>query len=394
MRQKFHSVSFLTFSYVAALGVIALLATTRTLIEHKIIAHQEKSAQTINMAGRQRMRSQRIGWLTAVYDTVPATKQGQLHDDISRYLASMRQSYSDLSTGTLSLSPDEPLAADIRDHYFGKTQHLDADMKDFTATVEAFLASDSAAQRAKLADKIGSYARRPLIDKLDTAVDLYQANADRESARLSLMSMYSYFAVLVTLLAEALLIFRPAVKRIEQQRAELMVYAHSDPLTGGFNRHTFFDMAQTSVTTALKKDKPISVIIIGLDHFKPLNERYGQAAGDELLKEFSVTLQPFLRGDDLFGRITGDEFAIFMPGFDEEAAARVAEDIRFDISEMAFEQEGKPIPVTVSIGVAAVTVADTHPANAVQRAEKALSTARQQGRNRIVVFTNVEKDIA
>jgi len=384
----------MTFTYIAALGLIAVLATTRTALEHKIIAHQEKSAQTINMAGRQRMRSQRIGWLTAIYDDQPAAKQAQLHDDITRYLASLRQSHTDLSAGPLTLSPDEPLAAQINAQYFGKDQHLDADMKDFTAAVDSFLAADTASQRAKLADKIGTYARRTLIDKLDTTVDLYQANADREALRLSSMSMYSYCAVLLTLVLEALFIFRPAVRRIEQQRAELMVYAHSDPLTGGFNRHTFFDMAQKSVTEALKKDKPISVMIIGLDHFKPLNERYGQAAGDELLKEFSVMLQPFLRGDDLFGRVTGDEFAIFMPGIDENAAAGVAEDIRFDVSEMTFEQEGKAIPITVSIGVAGVTLADAHPSKAVDRAEKALSTARQQGRNRIVVFSTVEKDIA
>lgn len=393
-RSKNLSPARMTLIYVLALSVFVIVGTMRTCIEYKVIQHQAKTAEIVNTAGRQRMLSQRLGWLTAIYDRAAPARQPALREEIKETAQAMRDGHRRLVGGELAVSNDAPRATDIKELYFGDATHLNDDMEKFLTAADAFAAAETPAARDAARDEVDGLARKSLLDKLEHAVSLYQDNADEQTRAMTQMSFNGYIFLMIVILLEALLIFRPAVKRIARQQAELMLYAHNDPLTGSFNRHTFFDLAEKAIAKAKERQAPISVIVVGIDHFDTLTERHGQMFGDDLLREFSANIVSQLKGDDLFGRVAGDEFAVFMPGLDELAASAIAEDIRYNISQHVTMHEGKRLPITASIGVASVSGGDTHPRAATQKAEKALFIAQHQGRDRIVRFSAAEKDLA
>ncbi len=130
--------------------------------------------------------------------------------------------------------------------------------------------------------------------------------------------------------------------------------AYRDPLTGMFNRGYFFEKANYHAAEAFLAREPLCVIMFDLDHFKSVNDTYGHAGGDLVLKEVAALAMGLIRKTDLLGRYGGEEFCIALPGTALEDAAARAEEIRQAIAGHVFNFEGKIIPVTSSFGVAEV----------------------------------------
>ena len=124
-------------------------------------------------------------------------------------------------------------------------------------------------------------------------------------------------------------------------------------------------------------------MMIDLDKFKSINDRFGHDAGDGVLREFSRRLQENIRGVDLVARFGGEEFFVAMPDIDHAAAAQAAERIRRAVENMPFPVPGGAIDVTVSVGVAIAGSADTDAEAIIKRADCALYAAKDTGRNRV-----------
>jgi two-component system, cell cycle response regulator len=161
--------------------------------------------------------------------------------------------------------------------------------------------------------------------------------------------------------------------------------AVTDPLTSLHNRRYFEAHAAAALEQAVQRDKPLSLLILDIDHFKAINDGYGHAAGDEVLREFAHRVRKNLRGIDLPCRIGGEEFVVVMPDTDMSIAAVVAERVRRKIEREPFTVQGgeRMIGVTVSIGAASLTQAEDLAA-LLMRADKALYRAKNDGRNRVV----------
>ena len=172
------------------------------------------------------------------------------------------------------------------------------------------------------------------------------------------------------------------VEVLEQLR-QLQDLAARDFLTGLFNRRHFFARGRQLVSEAREMGLPISVAILDIDHFKRLNDRHGHDGGDEALTAVARTLGIMAeRGFNLLARIGGEEFAIIFPGADLTEAERLCGDIRAAIASTPLVINGEALPLTVSIGVAALTP-DAMLETCLGQADEALYVAKQDGRDRV-----------
>ena len=162
--------------------------------------------------------------------------------------------------------------------------------------------------------------------------------------------------------------------------------AITDALTGLFNRRYMESHLGTLIEQATARRKPLSALIIDIDFFKAINDTHGHDAGDDVLRDFALRIKRSIRGIDLACRYGGEEFVIVMPETDVAVAAMVAERLRRRIASEPFpiQQGASAIPVTISIGIAALRGDDDTAAALLKRADQALYRAKRDGRNRVV----------
>ncbi|MDR0223421.1 MAG: diguanylate cyclase [Oscillospiraceae bacterium] len=162
--------------------------------------------------------------------------------------------------------------------------------------------------------------------------------------------------------------------------------ANFDMLTGVFNRRRFYELVQQHAVIAARKNAPTFVIMLDLDHFKRVNDTYGHAAGDEVLKTIAGRIKDTVRPSDLFGRYGGEEFIMFISVSDTSNANTFAERIRLNIESAPVVFEDISIPVTASMGLAQVAP-DTDFDTAQKNADAALYKAKENGRNRVEIYS-------
>ncbi len=164
-----------------------------------------------------------------------------------------------------------------------------------------------------------------------------------------------------------------------------MQLATTDAVTGLYNRHYMASHLETQIRAARAKGKPLSLVMLDLDHFKQINDRYGHAAGDEVLREFAARITRNIRGVDLAARYGGEEFVIIMPETAPDEARRIAERLREIVASRPFElSSGVEIPVTASLGLASLTDGIQTGSELIDQADVALYQAKHEGRNRVV----------
>jgi diguanylate cyclase (GGDEF)-like protein/PAS domain S-box-containing protein len=172
----------------------------------------------------------------------------------------------------------------------------------------------------------------------------------------------------------------------ERKRAEalLLELATTDGLTGLANRRHFMERGNAELGRARRTGQQVSCIMLDVDHFKKVNDTYGHEAGDLVLKTIARTAREILRSIDVLGRLGGEEFAAVLPETGLEAALLVAERLREAVAGMGLACEGRPLAVTMSLGVAQVLSTEESLDGLLKRADEALYEAKQTGRNRVV----------
>lgn len=164
--------------------------------------------------------------------------------------------------------------------------------------------------------------------------------------------------------------------------------AMTDYLTGLYNRRHFFDIAQSEIERCRRYKTPVSIIMMDIDHFKLVNDKYGHATGDLVLQVVAKQCRSILRGSDIVVRYGGEEFVALLPNTDAGQAFTAAERLRSNIETTDIIAEGGSLRVTISVGCVgyngeeAVTVDEL-----VNKADQALYQAKQAGRNRSIQYT-------
>lgn len=170
---------------------------------------------------------------------------------------------------------------------------------------------------------------------------------------------------------------------LKRSRDLLKRMAMHDYLTGLYNRHYLVEAASQKLSLACRHEFPISILLIDIDHFKSINDKFGHAVGDEVLKSVSKLMKKTCRGEDIVARIGGEEFVMVLDQCNVDNAEVKAEELRKQIEIL----ESNKIRVTVSIGVAALSNFSDKKVNfddLLNQADKALYTAKNKGRNRVV----------
>jgi diguanylate cyclase (GGDEF)-like protein len=173
------------------------------------------------------------------------------------------------------------------------------------------------------------------------------------------------------------------LSRLTTQNVELERLATTDSLTGLANRRRLFDCLEQEVYRAQRYGTALSLVMFDIDHFKRINDSWGHATGDWVLCRIARETHQLLRKTDQAGRYGGEEFVVLLPETDLSEALLLAQRLRQRISDTAITPEhDAPMPVTVSVGVAALAPDETGE-ELIHRADQALYRAKQNGRNRV-----------
>jgi len=166
--------------------------------------------------------------------------------------------------------------------------------------------------------------------------------------------------------------------------AELARQARQDPLTGVANRRVLWETGEAGLVQAQRRNRPLAMLMIDIDHFKSVNDRWGHGAGDRLLIAVARSLAVELRDSDLLARVGGEEFAILLPDTHPEEAAVVAERLRLSVEALTLPlPEAAPLTCTISIGGAMLDGQTRRLDELISIADHALYRAKAQGRNRV-----------
>jgi two-component system cell cycle response regulator len=172
----------------------------------------------------------------------------------------------------------------------------------------------------------------------------------------------------------------------ESFQQQMFDAALRDGLTKAYNKKFFSDRLESEIAYAKRHNTHLSLLLFDVDHFKKVNDNFGHLAGDHVLVQLARLTQGTIRTEDVFARYGGEEFAVYCRAVPLETAGIVAERLRALIEGTSFEHEGRRLPVTISIGVAAYPIT---PANTgtelIAAADEALYEAKRCGRNRVLL---------
>ena len=168
---------------------------------------------------------------------------------------------------------------------------------------------------------------------------------------------------------------------------ELQRMAHTDPLTGSANRRAFLQHAEACLARFRQGGTWFALLMIDIDHFKAVNDRFGHQEGDRVLVDFVQKLNAHIAGTDLLGRLGGEEFGVVLYRASEHEAVRAGRHLLRQVAELPLphDETGAMQWLTASIGMAGVADTDMRLSDLLERADRALYQAKHEGRNRIIV---------
>jgi diguanylate cyclase (GGDEF)-like protein len=195
--------------------------------------------------------------------------------------------------------------------------------------------------------------------------------------------------VLGALLIENSRLYGLAVKerrRAERRASDLETLAAVDFLTGIYNRRHFETTARAELARCQRYMRPLSLLMIDIDHFKAINDRLGHAAGDRVLQNVAALCRTEKRDSDVVARIGGEEFAVMLPETAETAAVQFAERLRQQIAVSSPTFYGEKVAVTISVGISGASIRTSGIQALLRQADQALYEAKRSGRNRVVLW--------
>lgn len=182
------------------------------------------------------------------------------------------------------------------------------------------------------------------------------------------------------------------IYRSKKLQTKLRYLAETDDLTGISNRHHFNRLSDEALSQAERSQQPISFILFDLDHFKKVNDNFGHQIGDWALKNAVMAAKAVCRGNDVIGRMGGEEFAILLPGCTLSKALQIAELCRVAIEQISTTPTGKQFNITASFGISDSDTCGYHFDKLFAGADSALYKSKNHGRNQIYQFNQISID--
>ncbi|ESA32931.1 ammonium transporter [Leptolyngbya sp. Heron Island J] len=176
-----------------------------------------------------------------------------------------------------------------------------------------------------------------------------------------------------------------------ERETTLRKLASIDPLTGIYNRRAFLEQANKSLSLAKRQNWPVVILMIDIDHFKSINDQFGHAKGDLVIRSVAKTCSSLLREHDVVGRFGGEEFVVLLSNTSLHKTKTIAERLRQQVEQLWIVNEPSQMQVTVSIGIADMQPDESLEAT-LKRSDRALYQAKAQGRNRVEYWHQTTQD--
>jgi len=174
-------------------------------------------------------------------------------------------------------------------------------------------------------------------------------------------------------------------KKLEDTQKKLIEQAHKDPMTGLYNRRYLNEIGESLLLIAKRAHASLSVMMLDIDDFKIINDSYGHAVGDSVIKSVTSVVLNAVRKSDICARLGGDEFVVLLPNTPENSATKIAEKIRKMVEKNKVVANGATnINCTISLGVTEVLFADETIDHVIKRADDSLYQAKKLGKNQVV----------
>jgi len=298
-----------------------------------------------------------------------------------------RQYASDV-TGSPLREVTEPLAVAYRVLYEIAKQQGDFKAalgyhEEYAAADKAYLDDLSARHLAYQKVNHENIANKLQLDALNKQNQLLQLEGQLSSKAVETSRLY------IVLLTMTLLFIGLWAYRTKRSQLHFQTLSRIDGLTGIYNRPHFIALADKALEGSRRNREELCLVLCDLDHFKQINDRYGHATGDFVLKRAVATCSDHLGKSDIFGRFGGEEFAILLPGCGLEEARQKAEQLRMAIAGITAYQTGTTrATVSASFGVAATSASGRELGTLLAHADAALYDAKRSGRNRVVTYVH------
>jgi len=355
-----------------------------------------QSVPIILMTSSTDKRVHRRAFEAGITDIHPRTRIEELFERIRHYVSEQ----DDLLGGRVLYVEDSPTVSRIMIHVMKK---MNLEVDHFRSAAEAVEAFDPELHDLVISDILveGDFSGVTLVSRLreshpdKTELPILAMSAvENEARRVELFRLgVNDFISKPVIMEEArarignLIVNKQLFDQVRQQRQQLYDMAMTDPLTGLYNRNSLTEFTRKLESSASRRDIPLSVILIDIDHFKSINDQHGHLVGDYVLRELGELLSSSCRDEDLAVRFGGEELLLVLPWCPFDNAIDRAEELREHIE--ALKPAG--MAVTGSFGVSALSPGRPVDLEAViNAADRAVYRAKAQGRNRVAAMSPEE----
>ncbi len=374
----YKSIRLLIIAYSIAMASMIAFGVYLYLEQEKVTAGQDGYGEMINIAGQQRLLTQKIVFLIDQLANVPEVEASyEAEISLAETIQLLSQSHERLTRGDLRWRTTSPNHDGLSELYFENRRPLDRRITRFIRKAQKFQSDGLLPQNhQKDADR--------LIIQLNKTISLYEADDQFFTEQMRKITVRTTGVFALILAALSALVFLPLMRMMKKSEDELHATANTDYLTGCKNRRGFTDALISMSVTLKREQSPMTLIVLDIDHFKSVNDNYGHAVGDMALKHVANVVRNNIRSSDIFGRIGGEEFAIGCPKTSHRAGMDVAEKIRKAVESAPYLHNHKEIPLTVSLGVCSMVAPfSIKPNTMMEVADKALYLAKMTGRNKV-----------
>lgn len=373
------------FTYIIGFLIIIIAISFSYWVMNKSLRMQENVARTINLAANQLMLSQRGSQLSYRYQiSTDPEERATLHEKLSTTAERMRYIHE-----LLTRSEQYQIFSEVNDDlYYDDPHQMDYQIKTFIGTFETLTRENTSATgiNHQITYFLNDGANEALLNSLDLSVHQFVKHSQKLLTKQQQLLWLLNAVLILTVLVVGLLIFMPSFKRMAKRTREFHALSSTDPLTGCHNRRSFNALVEDHHQRLKQEAGSSSVMMLDIDRFKLVNDTHGHAIGDLVIQAMASISLDNLRQQDIFGRLGGEEFAVILPDCNVDTAKLVAEKLRKAIEAQPIDVGlEKPIFFTVSIGVSNLTSKDASFHDALNRADTALYSAKQSGRNQVAV---------
>lgn len=366
-------------SYNMTAFALVVLVLAAIGLQHFTLGQQKAMTQAAAQARYEYALSQRIALLVATH------RQTQEE----HILKALREANSEFMVVHESVAPFvlADMGGAANDAATMTATGLDKVMRSFVEKSFGYVAAAQTGDAGTFAEAVATASLNDIPLKWTDAVNSYIEAAQKKITLFTRIGFGLLGLALVMLAIEAYSIVGPALRYITQLREHIDHMAATDQLTGFYNRAMLFKVAAMLISGAKRHKQEVAAMSVMIDNFKTLTDQHGRASGDAAIKALAGVLREVLRNSDVMGRVSGEEFSVFLPATNEYRAAYVAEKVRAAVENMAFKVKENIVELRVSVGTAELQPHHKTPDDLLRAAEAGQRHALESGGNRVSTFT-------